>query len=103
MQNRAMEYLNEAYGLLGYPGNDDQARLLVRLAVGEVAELLDRLALYDATDYQLEQRQKVRRGAVLVAEAQRMTPARLTESQRTATALEWRRPSALPGNNHKRG
>ena len=93
MNNRAMEYLNEAYGLLGYPGNDDQARLLVRLAVGEVAELLDRLALYDATDYQLEQRQKARRGAVLVAEAQAMTPALLLTRPR----------AALAGDNHNRG
>ena len=39
--NRALEFLNEAYNLLGYPGNGDRARLLVRLAAGEVSELLE--------------------------------------------------------------
>ena len=34
--NRAIEFLDEAYSLLGYFGNDDRARLLVRLAVDEV-------------------------------------------------------------------
>ena len=95
MNNRALEYLNEAYGLLGYPGNDDQARLLVRMAVGEVVELLDRLAPYEATDNQLEQRQKVQPGGVLVVEAQRMTPARLVQGTRPR--------AALAGNNHNRG
>ncbi len=92
--NRAIEFLNEAYGLLGYYGNDDQARLLVRLAVGEVQELLDRMALYEATNYALEQRQQTRSvttpndGGVLVVEAQPLTPARLAERPR----------AALPGN-----
>ena len=76
--NRAIEFLNEAYSLLGYFGNDDRARLLVRLAVGEVQELLDLL------ERQLG-------CGVLIADAQPMTPARLTETPRTVPALEWRR------------
>ena len=75
--NRALEFLNEAYGLLGYFGNDDRARLLIRLAMGEVEELLDRHADGDGDG----------RG-VLIVEAQRMTPARLTARPR----------AALPGN-----
>lgn len=83
--NRALEFLNEAYSLLGYPnaGNTEKARLLVRLAIGEVEELAD----HGDGDGR----------GVLIVEAQRMTPARLTESPRLATALEWRR-AALPGN-----
>ncbi len=78
MNNRAIEFLAEAHSLLSYFGNDDKARLLILLAMDEVQELLDRLALCNATDYELTRR----------IEAQRMTPARLTESRR----------AALPGN-----
>ena len=77
-QNRALEFLNEAYSLLGYPnaGNAEKARLLVRLAIGEVEELADHAAQHGDG-----------RG-VLIVEAQRMTPARLTARPR----------AALPGN-----
>lgn len=78
MNNRALEFLNEAYGLLGYFGNDDRARLLIRLAMGEVEELLDRHADGDGDG----------RG-VLIVEAQRMTPARLAARPR----------AAFPGNS----
>lgn len=83
MSNRALEFLNEAYSLLGYPGagNTEKARLLVRLAIAEVEELADH-AHGDG------------RG-VLIVDA--MTPALLAESPRLTTALEWRR-AALPGN-----
>lgn len=42
--NRALEFLREAHGLLSYPDscNAAKARLLVRLALGEVEELLAR-------------------------------------------------------------
>ena len=37
--NRAIEFLNEAYGLLGYFGNVDRPRFLVRLTMGEGANV----------------------------------------------------------------
>jgi hypothetical protein len=102
MENRAFEFLSEAYSLLAYWGNHEKARLLVRLALGEVEELQDRLALCNATDYELTRRIEARSvttpGGVLVGNAQPLTPARLTESPRLATALEWGRRAALPGN-----
>lgn len=79
--NRAIELLNEAYGLLGYFGNNDRARLLVRLAIGEVAELLDRLAALEGRATATANDDG--RG-VLIVDAQRMTPAFLTERRRTA-------------------
>lgn len=95
MTNRAIEFLNEAHSLLHYWQNIDEARLLVRLAIKEVQELLERLALSEATNYELtrciEARSATTPGAVLVADVQLMTPARLTTQRR----------AALPGNNHK--
>lgn len=79
--NRAIELLNEAYGLLGYFGNDDRARLLVRLAIGEVAELLDRLAALEGRATATANGDG--RG-VLIVDAQRMTPAFLAKRRRTA-------------------
>lgn len=74
--NRAMEFLNEAYSLLGYFGNDDRARLLVRLAAGEVQELLDSIATLTTA----RQAQPDGRG-VLIVEA-RAIPALLQERPR---------------------
>ena len=73
--NRALEFLAEAYNLLGYFGNDGQARLLVRLAIGEVQELLEQLAATGDGS------------GALVVDAQQMTPAKLTA----------RHSAALPG------
>jgi len=79
-QNRAFEFLNEAYSLLSYPGNSDKARLLVRLAAGEVQELLDRLAELEATR-PASPTSPAGRG-VLIVDAQRATPALLAEQAR---------------------
>lgn len=104
MKNRALEFLNEAYGLLEWWGNSEKARLLVRLALGEVEELQDKLALCNATDYELAQRIAARGvttpGTVLVGNTQPMTPALLSESTRLATTLEWQQHKALPLDNH---
>jgi len=82
MNNRTLEFLREAHSLLDYPiCNSDRAQLLVRLAIGEVEELLDRLALYETSDYALEQRSG---GPVLVVDAQWMTPAQLVTRPRAA-------------------
>lgn len=79
-QNRAFEFLNEAYSLLSYPGNGDKARLLVRLAAGEVQELLDRLAELEATRPASPTPPDGR--GVLIVDAQRATPALLAEQAR---------------------
>lgn len=75
MNNRAIEFLNEAHGLLEY-GHIDQAQLLVRLAMTEVQELLAWIAALEA--------QRGDGRGVLIVSAQRMTPAKLTESRRAA-------------------
>lgn len=104
MVNRAYEFLSEAYNLLAYWGNHEKARLLVRLALGEVEELQDRLAAFEGARLTSPTSPTSQDGrGVLVVDAQPMTPARLTEGQSTAAALEWQRRAALPGNNHKRG
>jgi len=92
--NRAIEFLSEAYSLLGYFGNGDKARLLVRLAMGEVEELQDRLAALEGArpTSPTSPTSPAGRG-VLIVEAQPMTPA-LLAGQRCA---------ALPGNGHNRG
>lgn len=88
MNNRAIEFLDEAYSLLGYFGNDDRARLLVRLAAGEVVELLDRLAELEAA--RLTSPTSPDRHGVLVMNAQPLTPARIVEGR-----------AALPGNGKR--
>lgn len=94
MNNRALEFLNEAHGLIEYYSNRQTAQTLVRLAVDEVVELLQE-------NYQLRQRLAAlegqhatptalpHSGPVLIAEAQPMTPARLVAARPRA---------ALPGN-----
>lgn len=47
-KNRALEFLNEAYGLILYPSNRNQAQCLVRLAIAEVEELLETIEAYAA-------------------------------------------------------
>ena len=76
IQNRAVEFLGEAYGLMEYYSNYQTARMMVRLAIGEVQELLDRLAQYEAPSY-----------SVLVEGVPPMRPARLVASQRPCAAL----------------
>ncbi len=89
MSNRAIEFLNEAYGLLGYFGNGDKARLLVRLAMGEVEELQDRLAALEGAR-PTSPTSPAGRG-VLIVDAQPMTPALLSGQRR----------AALPGNGKR--
>lgn len=96
MRNRALEFLIEAERLLTWWGNSEKGQMLVRLAIGEVQELEARIAELEGRRPDVAQA----RPGVLIVDAQPMTPARLTESQSTATALEWRR-AALPGNSHK--
>ena len=91
MNNRALEFLNEASRLLVWWGNSEQGRMLVNLAIGEVRELLDRVAELEAqhaTPTALPKPNGDGRG-VLVVEAQPMTPARLAARPR----------AALPGKN----
>lgn len=94
MRNRAVEFLNEAHGLMEYYTNQQAARQLVRLAIDEVQELLDRLALYEVSDYELERKLRGR-----IVDAQGMMPAQLSESRRTAIPLQWRHHAALPLDN----
>lgn len=97
MNNRALEFLREADRImanLSYT-NKDTAQTLIRLAMGEVGELLDRIA---ALETQHVSPPHSNDGpAVLIAEA--MTRARLTESSRTRQMLEWRQRKALPIDN----
>jgi hypothetical protein len=76
VQNRAIEMLTEAYGLIPYYGNRDTVQMLVRLAIGEVQELLDRLARYESPAY-----------GVIVEGTPPMRPARLTETKQPFAAL----------------
>lgn len=77
MQNRAVEFLTEAYGLMEYYGNQHTARALVRLAIEEVRELLEQLEQYEApASYQ-----------VLVEVAPPMRQAQLTATRRPLAAL----------------
>jgi len=76
VQNRAVEFLGEAYGLMEYYSNYSTARTLVRLAIGEVQELLDRLARYESPAY-----------GVIVEGTPPMRPARLTATRQPLTAL----------------
>ena len=75
--NRALEFLSEAYTLMQYPHNLNQARCLVRLAVEEVQELLRQIALYDMTNRALAMRIEAR-----------IRPAFLVENDRTRMMLE---------------
>jgi len=100
MNNRALEFLREADRImanLSYT-NKNTAQTLIRLAMGEVGELLDRIA---ALETQHVSPPHSNDGpAVLIAEA--MTPARLEESSRALRALEWldrRARAALPEGN----
>ena len=101
MKNRALEFLNEAHGLIEYYSNRQTAQTLIRLAIDEVVELLEE-------NYQMRQRlamlealQLVRTtalsqpngGAVLIEEA--MQPALLTESPHEVPALNWLKRKAL--------
>jgi len=85
--NRALEFLSEAYTLMQYPHNLDQARCLVRLAVGEVQELLGQVALYDMTDR-----------ALAVRIEARVRPALLVENSQTRMMLEAREEMLRAGN-----
>ncbi len=88
MRNRALEFLIQAHGLLEYPFNEAQARIYVRIAMDEVRELLDRLALYEMTDGELQRRIETRpAGGVLVEDTRVVLPARLVEQQRPRAAL----------------
>jgi len=95
MNNRALEFLNEAYGLLAYWGNHEKARLLVRLALGEVEELQDRLAAFEgARPASLTSPTSPAGRGVLIVDAQRATlaaatPAALVERpQRAALSVD---------------
>ena len=86
--NRALEFIGEAYCLLRYSGNNELARQFIRLAVQEVNELLDQIALYESADAEPERRIKTRQtGGVLVEDALTMVPARLVAPQRRCAAL----------------
>ena len=76
-KNRALEFLNEAYGLIPYPSNRNQAQCLVRLAIEEVLELLRTIELYEMPDGVLAQRIEAR-----------VRPAILIENARTRLMLE---------------
>lgn len=97
MNNRALEFLREADRImanLSYT-NKNTAQTLIRLAMGEVGELLDRIA---ALETQHVSPPHSNDGpAVLIAEA--MTRARLTESSRPGEMLDWRQRKALPIDN----
>jgi hypothetical protein len=87
-RNRTLEFLREAHSLLDYPiGNSDKAQLLVRLAIGEVEELLEQIPV--PTEYG---------SGVLVVDAQRMTPARLETNSRNVR--ERRARAALPDGSY---
>lgn len=100
MNNRAMDYLNEAYRLLEFPdfeSGSGKGRLLVRLAIQEVQELLAYIAELEgqhATPTALPR--PYSDGRVLIVDAQPMIPARLTERQERA--VEWLEQKTLPGN-----
>ena len=66
--NRALEFLIEAHGLMQYWSNHEQARLLVRMAVREVEELHERIAV-------LEGRIAAPLPAMLVEQRRQSTPA----------------------------
>lgn len=104
--NRALEFLQEAERImasLNYT-RKDAIFALVQLARDEVQELLDRLGeleeVVGVVDRMtgVEGRRSDGPGVVLVAEAQALMPAQLTESQRPLRALEWRERKCLPGN-----
>ncbi len=92
MHNRAFEFLQKAYSLLAYWGNHEKARLLVRLALGEVEELQDRLAAFEGA--RLTSPTSPAGRGVLVVDAQRatlaaVTPAALVERpQRAALSVD---------------
>lgn len=66
-QNRALEFLYAAQG--NFPLITDRgtwkARHFVELAIDEVQELLDQLALYESTDAELERRIESRKRSTL--------------------------------------
>lgn len=84
--NRALEFLSEAYTLMQYPHNLNQARCLVRLAVEEVQELLGQVALCDVID----------RAPAMRSEA-RVRPALLVENGRTRMMLEIKNRQLVDG------
>ena len=84
--NRALEFLSEAYTLMQYPHNLNQARCLVRLAVVEVQELCEQIALYDMTDRALAMRIEAR-----------VRPALLVENGRTRMMLEMKNRQLVDG------
>lgn len=87
MRNRAMEFLDQAYCLLDYPLNEAQARIYVQMAVAEVQELLDQIALYETATNSTS--------GALAADARQPIPALL---RRVET---WRPCLALPkGEEH---
>jgi hypothetical protein len=90
-RNRALEFLNEAHGMVDWYQHRLTTKTMIRLAITEVQELLDRIA-------ELEARPTATAitatgGPVLIVDAQPMTPARLTDRQRER--------AALPGNGRK--
>ena len=83
--NRALEFLYGAQD--AFPILHDRwgwkSKHFVELAIAEVEELLDRLALYEATDAESERRIETRAQGVLVMDAQPL-PARLVKQPRAA-------------------
>ena len=86
--NRAMEFITEAFCLLQYPNNYARARIYVEMALAEVQELIDRLALYECTDGELAQRiATCPSGGILVEDTHLLKPAQLCASGQARAAL----------------
>ena len=86
--NRAMEFITEAFCLLQYPNNYARARIYVEMAMAEVQELIDQIALYECTDGGLAQRIATHpSGGILVENTHLLQPAQLVTSARARAAL----------------
>ncbi|MBN2390747.1 MAG: hypothetical protein JXR84_08490 [Anaerolineae bacterium] len=92
--NRALEFVTEAYCLLQYPGNFAKARIYVDMALGEIRELLAIIQHYESAP----EKQALRiaappSGGVLVEDTRAMIPARLVAPKQPR--------AALPGNGKR--
>lgn len=88
--NRALEFVREAFCLLEYPSNCSRARIYVQMAIDEIAELLEMVQQCDPAPDKPAWRIEGPARGILVEDACAMIPARLVASQKTR--------AALPGN-----